>query len=190
MPGLHRGSAARSPGSRSGTRSRKIGPHRPRADEVHVAAHDVPELRDLVELRALQEAADRRVEVVLRREQAGADLALRARAERAELVDGEERACPARRAARGRRSGPGWSSWTAMATTSSTGDEAGRAPPAPRARPGASRSSHGIPDLGRRTLGEAGRGGGATAAPDSASRRPPAASMRRPACSVVSGFMR
>src|SRR4051812_25894734 len=36
------------------------GPDRPRADDAHVALHDVPELRQLVELRAAQQAPHRR----------------------------------------------------------------------------------------------------------------------------------
>ena len=69
-------------------------PDRPRADQVHVAADDVPELRDLVELRALQEAADRRVERIARRQQARADALLGVDQQGAELVDRGTAPCP------------------------------------------------------------------------------------------------
>src|SRR6185369_15433048 len=64
-------------------------PHGTRTDEVHLAADDVEELRNLVELRALQPASDPRVEAVAVLEQTGADLLLGADLERAEFVDGE-----------------------------------------------------------------------------------------------------
>src|SRR5262249_39809888 len=59
---------------------------RARAGEVHLATQHVDELGNLVELRALQELSDRRVEVVLRAEQPAADLPLRSLAQGAELV--------------------------------------------------------------------------------------------------------
>ena len=58
--------------------------------EVHLAAEHVDQLGNLVELRPLQELADRRVEVVLRAQQASADLPLRPLAEGAELEHGVE----------------------------------------------------------------------------------------------------
>ena len=67
--------------------STKYGPLRTRADDRHVAAQDVPELRQLVEVEAAQPAADRRAPRVV---VAGPDRAggvLGAFVHRAELVD-------------------------------------------------------------------------------------------------------
>ncbi len=64
-------------------------PDRTRPDEVHAAEDDVQELRDLVELGALQHAPDARVEPVRVLEQARADPLLGADLERTELVDRE-----------------------------------------------------------------------------------------------------
>src|SRR4051794_33908224 len=72
---------------------------RARPDERHVAAQNVPELRDLVELRRLQPAPDaRQLEIGLAdkfRAQVLADALLRARLQRAELKHLEEVAAAA-----------------------------------------------------------------------------------------------
>ncbi len=70
-------------------RREEHGAHGARPDEVHLAAQDVDELGDLVELGAPQEAADRRVERVLRAQETAADALLGVDEQRAELVDGE-----------------------------------------------------------------------------------------------------
>ena len=57
--------------------------------EIHRAPHDVQELRNLVELGALQEATDGRVESVARRQQARPDPGLGIDQQRAKLVDAE-----------------------------------------------------------------------------------------------------
>ena len=75
-------------------RREEDGPNRPRADEVHVAADDVQELRDLVELVAAEEAADRRVERIAGRHETRADPLLGVGEERAELEDREGRQRP------------------------------------------------------------------------------------------------
>jgi hypothetical protein len=64
-------------------------PHGARADHVHVAAHHVQELRDLVELVAAEKAADRRVERVAGGHEARADALLGVDEQRPELVDRE-----------------------------------------------------------------------------------------------------
>jgi hypothetical protein len=69
-------------------------PDRARAYEVHVAQDHVEQLGDLVELGALQHAADARVEPVRMLEQARADALLRAHLERPELVDREDLGAP------------------------------------------------------------------------------------------------
>src|SRR5262245_19398600 len=63
--------------------------HRPRPDHVYVALDDVQELRDLVELVAAEEAADRGVERVAGRDEAGPDALLGVGQQGAELVDRE-----------------------------------------------------------------------------------------------------
>ena len=94
MPGSHH-EARRVVADLAHRRREEDRPDRPRADQVHVAADDVPELRDLVELRALQEAADRRVERIARREQARADPLLGVDQQRPELEDVERLHVPA-----------------------------------------------------------------------------------------------
>src|SRR5438874_2521665 len=62
---------------------------RPGADQVHVAAEHVQELGDLVELAALEEATDRRVERLVRRQEPRADPPFRIHEQCPELVDRE-----------------------------------------------------------------------------------------------------
>ena len=72
-----------------------LGALRPRADEGHVAANDVPELRQLVDVRASQDPADAGDPVVVRLRPLGA-VALGVDAHAAELVDREAAAALAK----------------------------------------------------------------------------------------------
>ena len=68
----------------------------PRADDGHVAAKDVPELRQLVDVRSAQEPAERRHPRIVGCRPHRSGLALRIIVHRSELDDGERLAVQAR----------------------------------------------------------------------------------------------